>query len=325
MDPIASGNDYTLISDVRRVGADDRAYRHAAELGKLVRIHRGAYMDAQAWGRLDAEEQYRIRATAAVEASRSRPVLSHESAAVLWGIPRVRPLPSRIHVLASKAAGSRPEGPFQRHATDWFDVGIVDRGTYRITGTARTLIDYCAVVPFADAVVAFDWALHKAKEPSLLRGTLEALTRRLHPVRTQSRVLRALGFADAAAESPGESLSRVVIFQLGFPAPVLQERFADPRGRIGRVDFWWPDTRVIGEFDGATKYMEPRFTGGVAPARVLMEEKRRENRLRALGPSVVRWDWRAASRPGELRALLMEAGLPCRRANSAYAGRRASP
>jgi predicted transcriptional regulator of viral defense system len=320
MEPIATGVEYTLISDVRRAGASDRTYRHAAKLGRLVRIHRGAYVDPKAWERLGPEEQYLLRAKAAAEASRSRPVLSHETAAILWGIPRIRPVPAKIHVLTSMAAGSRPEGPFQRHATGRFDVGIVDRGTYRLTGSSRTLIDCGAVVPFADAVVAFDWALHGTDEPTVLRGVLEALTRHLHPVRAQSRVLRALHFADAAAESPGESLSRVVLHQLGFPEPVLQQRFDDARGPIGRVDFWWPEFRIIGEFDGASKYLEQRYTGGAKPARVLMEEKRRENRIRALGPGVVRWDWRTATQPAELRALLIEAGLPIRRASSATTG-----
>jgi hypothetical protein len=325
MDPIATGSEYTLISDVRRVGQDDRSYRHAAHLGQLVRIHRGAYMDAETWRGLNAEQQYRVRATAAAESSRSRPVLSHETAAVLWGIPRIRPLPAKIHVLASRAAGSRPEGVFQRHATDHPSSGIQDRGTYRVTGITRTLIDYCAIVPFADAVVAFDWALRAETDPPTMRAIYCVMARRLLPARTQARVLRALEFADPASGSPGESLSRVVMHQLGFQAPVLQHRFDDARGLIGFADFWWPGTGVIGEFDGATKYLDQRFAAGTAPARLLMEEKRRENRLRALGPSVVRWDWRAATHPPELRSLLIEAGLPCRRASSAFTGRRASP
>jgi hypothetical protein len=308
MDPIATGSDYTLISAVRNVGADDRSYRHAARRGDYVRLHRGAYIDATVWQTLDQDDQYRIRAIAATDASPSRPVLSHETAAVIWGVPRIRPLPTRIHVLATSASGSRKEGAFQRHATEVFDIGIVERDGFRITGMARTLVEYCASVPFADAVVALDWAFG-ADGPIESRPLFRILVERLAPVRARPRVLRALEFSDPLSGSPGESLSRVVLHQLGFPPPVLQQRFVDRAGLVGLVDFWWPDRAVIGEFDGAAKYLEPRFAGGRTPSEVLLAEKRRENRLRALGPKIARWDWRAATHPPELRSLLIEAGL----------------
>jgi hypothetical protein len=170
-----------------------------------------------------------------------------------------------------------------------------------------------------------DWYLQGDRGPASLKELLIIWTERLHPARTRARVLRSLEFADPAAASPGESLSRVVMHQLGFPPPVLQHRFDDAAGLIGFTDFWWPEFGVIGEFDGAAKYLESRFTGGATAARVLMAEKRRENRLRATGCGVTRWDWRAATHPAELRALLVEAGLPCRRTASAQMGRRAGP
>ncbi|MDQ4137617.1 MAG: hypothetical protein M3116_02065 [Actinomycetota bacterium] len=183
-----------------------------------------------------------------------------------------------------------------------------------MTGGLRTLVEYCGAVPFADAVVALDWALRHKEEgltasPTMIGLMLEAIA----SVRKRPRILRALEFADPLSESPGESLSRVVLHQLGFPPPVLQQRFEDWKGVIGRADFWWPEHGVIGEFDGAVKYNESRYTGGRLPKEVLMAEKRRENRLRALGPRIARWDWPAANRPDELRGLLIEAGLPLER------------
>ncbi|MFC0680788.1 hypothetical protein ACFFGH_23405 [Lysobacter korlensis] len=264
------------------------------------------------WQGLEPEDQHWIRAVAAANASPSRPVLSHETAALFWGIPRIRPLPSRIHVLTSRASGSRTEGAFQRHATDDQEVYVVAQQGVRITGVLRTLVDHCSVMPFADAVVALDWALGPEGAVTS-RSMLRLLTDRLSSPRARPRVLRALEFADPLAGSPGESLSRVVLHQLGFPRPVLQQRFEDRRGFVGMTDFWWPEHGVIGEFDGAVKYLAPEFAAGAAPAQVLIAEKRRENRLRALGPKIVRWDWRAATHPAELRGLLLEAGLPLER------------
>jgi hypothetical protein len=65
----------------------------------------------------------------------------------------------------------------------------------------------------------------------------------------------------------------------------------DEYGRlIGRVDFGWPEQRVIGEFDGRMKYgrqPDPDVTEGEAVYR----EKRREDELRAERLAVVRWGW----------------------------------
>ena len=42
--------------------------------------------------------------------------------------------------------------------------------------------------------------------------------------------------------------------ELGLPAPELQHDLCD-RGRfVARLDFWWPEHGVVGEFDGRSKY-----------------------------------------------------------------------
>src|SRR5699024_9376352 len=96
--------------------------------------------------------------------------------------------------------------------------------------------------------------------------------------------------ADGRAESPGESLSRARFFEWGLPRPELQVDFRDDDGHIGRVDFWWQDRGVVGEFDGRTKY---GATAGRS-AEALWQEKLREDRLRRRGVAVVRWTWRDA-------------------------------
>jgi len=98
--------------------------------------------------------------------------------------------------------------------------------------------------------------------------------------------------------------------EAGLPAPELQVPFSDRAGRIGVVDFWWPDHQLIGEFDGVSKYVRDEFTGGRDPAEVVVAEKVREDRLRALGPGVARWGWSVAWAPYMLQAQLRERGLP---------------
>jgi hypothetical protein len=126
------------------------------------------------------------------------------------------------------------------------------------------------------------------------------------------KAVAVAAFADGAAESPGESISRAAIHLLGFPPPVLQQEFRDSRGLMGVVDFWWPEYNLIGEFDGRGKYLRDEFTAGKDAGEMVINEKQRENRLRATRthPNFARWEWTTAMSLPRLRALLLASGLP---------------
>ena len=70
--------------------------------------------------------------------------------------------------------------------------------------------------------------------------------------------------------------------EYGLPVPDLQRELVIFDGRRVRVDFYWEDLGVVGEFDDNEKYTGPRD---------LINEKRREDGLRDLGLEVVRWGW----------------------------------
>jgi hypothetical protein len=72
----------------------------------------------------------------------------------------------------------------------------------------------------------------------------------------------------------------------GLPRPELQVEIYDAAGFIGRADAWYEDAAVAIEFDGKVKYTDPRYAS--SPGEVLWEEKRREDRMRAVGIRVVR-------------------------------------
>ena len=52
------------------------------------------------------------------------------------------------------------------------------------------------------------------------------------------------------------------MFRAGITMPLLQVELFGASGRRYFVDFWWPEFRVIGEFDGKDKYRNPVFFGG---------------------------------------------------------------
>ncbi|MGO4455125.1 hypothetical protein [Arthrobacter sp. RAF14] len=174
------------------------------------------------------------------------------------------------------------------------------------------LLDTLHRMPFPDAVVVVDAIA--SRDPRIKRPcSLESLASVLPDLRSaaaRARTRRVLEFADPTAESVGESFSRAVIEQLGFEVPESQFRVRGQYGEIARTDFCWRSRKLVGEFDGVMKYSRARDFSGKDPAQVVVEEKLREDRIRAEGYQVVRWVWGDLMRPELLRGKLLRAGVP---------------
>ena len=97
-------------------------------------------------------------------------------------------------------------------------------------------------------------------------------------VRTARRVVE---LASPLAESPLESLSRLLVVDAGLPLPELQV-VVHTRGGRYRVDGLWRDRRVVLEVDGMMKYATPDE---------LRAEKIRQENLERAGYRVVRVTW----------------------------------
>lgn len=337
MEDIPSIDDIYLAREVRGLGQADRRYRNEVAMGKLVRLHRGAFVEKDVLDLRSPRMRYQLHCLGAFHASRTDVVLSHESAAAIHGIPFLGRYPQLIHVLATMQAGTRTEHGFRKHAT-WFPNAHIEyRGELVLTDLIRTLVEFACTSTLAGAVAALDWALrnHGQGSPApVTKERLIACADGLEIRRGRKQLLLALDLANPLAESPGESLSRVLIHQLGFPKPTLQAEFSDRRGFIGRVDFFWPEQNLIGEFDGIAKYIREEYTRGRSSAQIVVEEKIREDRLRASRRGVTRWGWDTATNPQMLFNQLREAGLPTwrrsafrstNRATSANPGVRARP
>jgi hypothetical protein len=313
MDTIPSIDDIYLAREVRGLGESDRRYRDLVARGELMRIHRGAFVDKDEFDLRSPRLQYQLRCIGASQAHRGAVVLSHDSAAAIHGIPIVGRYPSLIHVLATMQAGTRTEHGYRKHASWHPELRVERRGELLVTDLRRTLVEFACSSSFVGAVTALDWAFRTHGDSSqspIAKAELIECADELEVRRGRRQLVRAIEFADGLAESPGESLSRVIIHQLGFPAPTLQESFFDRHGFIGRVDFWWPEQNLIGEFDGVAKYIRDEYTRGRSAADIVVEEKAREDRLRAVGPSVTRWGWQFAGTPQRLFEQLHRAGLP---------------
>jgi len=213
----------------------------------------------------------------------SSTVFSHFSAAVLHGLPVLTHRLAKVTVVRTGGHGAINPTLHARHAVlaaDEFDV--IDG--LPVTSIGRTVNDLLRLLPFVEGVVLADAALALGLE----RTELLDATKRGRGCRVAAS---ALSFADHRSESPGESISRVRIWQAGLPMPDLQHSFYNRFGDfVARGDFWWREHRVIGEFDGAVKYGRLLKPGQNA-ADVVMAEKRREHALENEDCRVVRWTW----------------------------------
>ena len=103
-------------------------------------------------------------------------------------------------------------------------------------------------------------------------------------------------------------MSRAVIHELGFPAPVLQFEVTDRRGLAGIADFGWPEHSLLGEFDGLVKYTRNMTRPGENIDAIVVREKIREDRMRATGRGMTRWLWKDALQPALLDATAFGSG-----------------
>jgi hypothetical protein len=294
-------------SSLVRSGRDDRALRRAAERGELVRVAPGTYVLAAAWTAASPEQQHAVVVSATLARTTSDIVVSHRSALAVHGFPVSSPMPSRVHVVDRARSTTKTTSLMVRHSAALADDEISDVGGLRVVRPVRAASDVARLESLRSSVVALD---HGLRLGAFDHDALHAAVERAPRV-GRRRALIALDLADALAESPGESLSRVVMVEIGVPLPVLQKEFWDRRGFIGRVDFWWPHLGVVGEFDGLTKYLELARRSGRSLDRVKIDEKKREDRIRAL-PGVhgfARWDWATANDPRRLAAVLADAGV----------------
>ncbi|WP_043429969.1 type IV toxin-antitoxin system AbiEi family antitoxin domain-containing protein [Arthrobacter sp. FB24] len=305
--------------------AKDLARRAAS--GALVRIRHGVYVDGPAWRELVPWEQYRLRVQAAAETHHSPTVFARHSAASVWKIPTMG-VRHPVQALTLKNDGGRSRAGVRRYFADPSGLTVVRREGLLVTDRIRTVLDLAAFTPFTEAAVPLDHVLKPDRTGGLRALTLDNLTAGIGSNYTgaaQRRIRAALSFADPLSGSAGESYSRSLMHVAGFEPPVLQQAVYDSDGLVGYADFYWKQAKVVGEFDGVAKYLKPEYLKGRTPSQAVVDEKYRENRIRAAGFKVVRWDWADLMEPGRLERMLAAGGVPRRRARSAILDARNAP
>jgi hypothetical protein len=236
-------------------------------------------------------------------------IVSHQSAAILLGLPWLGPLGRRTVVTDPRRAQGQTRPNLQKIAGADREIRTVVVDGRRITAPVVIGVDIALREPVIAAVIVLDAIL--ARGWTTKAELVDELERRPN-ARARSRARAAIDRSDGGAQSPGESLVRVGSEELGAPKPELQHVFWDGPVMVGKVDLYFPRQRVIVEFDGRVKYSDPTMRSGRSPAEVVIAEKLREDELRRL-PTVdgfVRLSWDDAYPGGSMPRHLLTAGIP---------------
>ncbi|MBA8795153.1 putative transcriptional regulator of viral defense system [Friedmanniella endophytica] len=278
--------------DLLHQGFTHDELRRDVSRGRRSRLRRGSYLDEPDPAEIDAVHRHRLLVAATLPLCDPGSVLSHHSAAVVWGLPTAG-LPSRVQLTRQPPHSGQDRGCVNLRVARLHPDEITEVDGLPVTTLARTVVDLARALRLEEAVVTGDAALAAGLDRDAL-DTVLALSRHRPGV---IRARRACAFFDGRSESDGESVSRVRLAAAGLPAPELQHELRSPDGEfLGRVDFFWRKQRTVGEFDGRVKYGR-LLRAGEHPGDVVFAEKRREDAIRRLGLEVVRWTWPDWERP----------------------------
>lgn len=256
-----------------------------------VRVRPGAYADRAAdEGRgADAERGAQLRRLAlarvvAVAHQSTAPVtISHTSAALVWGLPLVGD-GSQVHVTQPSRPGKTYESSVTRHHGPLEEPDVVTHRGLPVTALERTVVDCLRLLPPKSGLILADAALHLGVDPEACGAMLRTMTGR----RGVARARQILCLADPGSESPGESVLRFRLLQLGLPIPSTQVHVPT---RIGSTwsDLGWEEWRILCEYDGRVKYETARADRGGAGVEALVREKRRQEAIEDEGWRVTRF------------------------------------
>lgn len=251
------------------LGVSEEAIEVRLRSGRLHRLHAGVYAVGH---RILSQE---ARWVAAVLACGPGAVLSHRSAAALWGI---RP-PTSGAIEVTTASKSRSHGAIHRHYSVLPEDEMTEHDGIAVTTVPRTIFDLAATEPQHVAEAALRQAEYLRLHDRL---SLPHLLAR-HPRRRGSR---AIGQALARRrETAGHSRSWLEEIFLPFldrhrlPRPPRLNAWIEAGGRRFQVDCFWPATNAIVELDGFAAH-------GTRSA--FREDRARDRKLRVAGFGVTR-------------------------------------
>lgn len=234
------------------------------------RIARGAYV--KAGGAPTPKARALARIVAVHERLAAPHWFSHESAALVWGLPVWR-APAVTHVRQPGRAGGERDRSVARHAGAVDPARLTVVGRLPVTDLTQTMLDCARALTPLRALVVADAALRAGADRDAALAVLDEIGGR----RGVARARVVLGFADEGAESPGETETRFVMLRAGLPRPETQVRVETRLGTFW-ADLGYEEWQVLLEYDGRGKYADPQ---------AFIDEKRRHDAILETGNRMV--------------------------------------
>lgn len=264
------------LDQLGEAGISPRSASRRNDKGSLHRIHRGVYVV----GHRSISRAARLRA--ALLACGEGGVISHGTAAALWGL--WDEWPALIDVTVPEQAGRKVDEvrcrrcryPLEEEITEHLGVRcttparvFVDLAGMCRLATVRRAVERAAVLKLLDLDAAYR-AVHFAKGRRGLRGLVAVLDAWRTPDGKPQDV-----------RSDFEALVLPRLVAMGLPRPLCNETLRLEGERL-MVDFLWPAQKVVVETDGAATHQTP-----VA----FQRDRHRDQLLIAAGYRVPRVTW----------------------------------
>ena len=264
MDPRALGmmagqRGLITYGQARTLGMDDRDIAGLVRRGEWRRVRRGVFVATDHWTSLDPfRGQPLLRIHAAHLVLRIQHWFSHESSAIVQGIPLPDPSSALVHVTRPRVLGDRNKAGIVHHKAVFLpgQAAVVD--DLPVLDLARTACDVARGSGLTPGIAACDHVLRRG----LGVEDLWRVRRQMANWRGVKTVQRAIDLADPGAENFAESALRELVQTLGIGPPVTQFGLRAE----GRTVFC--DLRVgrhVFEMEGKVKFI-PVAQGGVATA-----------------------------------------------------------
>lgn len=209
--------------------------------GKLIRVRRGVYALKP--------PDLAARLAALELASGMRIVACMQTAAEMWGFDTEPD--SRLHIL-DPGIRMRPSPDVMVHQRIGAPLRKIQGRL--ATAPAWTAVEIGRTLRRPRALAVLDAALHvECCSPAELTAAVTEQKGRRGIVSVRALV----PLADGRAESPMESEVRLVFIDGGLPLPELQFEIVDRHGKLWRVDFAWPDSKVVAEYESVEWHANP--------------------------------------------------------------------
>lgn len=256
--------------------------------GVWTAVRRGVYAETSYWSTLPELPDRRLLLDRAASMRISVPHrLSHESAAYLLDLPILRPAKLISHVTRPGVVGSHLRHGVKHHRAPHTDDQVVEVDGLLCLDAVRAALDITREHGYEPGLVAADSALRAGATRVDLERAAAAMVS--WPFKTV--VDDVVASADPGADSPGDTLARVLVTELGYGVPEVQFGLTAD-GRTA-----WCDLRLgrhVFEFDGRAKYQRIDEWGYADrdPDDVLWEEKTRQDWVCGfkLGMSRIIWE-----------------------------------